>query len=188
MSDAAKPNQDEELAPMRHSLAHIMATAVQKLWPEAKFGVGPAVKDGFYYDIDLGPETKLSEEDFEKIEAEMRAVIKADQPLTRSEKPIDEALEWARQSNQPYKEELLNDLKRAGTTVAKDLDAAELGTIAGGDSEAAVDTVSFYQNGDFTDLCRGPHVASTGKVGAFKLLRVAGAYWRGDAPGRRQAA
>jgi threonyl-tRNA synthetase len=162
---------------MRHSLAHIMATAIQHLWPEAKFGVGPVVENGFYYDVDLG-ETKLSEEDFAKIEAEMAKVIKADLPFERFEKPIDEAIAWAQEAKQPYKEELLNDLKRAGTTVAKDLNADELGTIAGG--EAAVENVSFYKDGDFTDLCRGPHVESTGKVGAFKLLRVSGAYWRGN--------
>jgi threonyl-tRNA synthetase len=175
--ETAMAEQSDQLQAMRHSLAHIMATAVQKLWPEAKFGVGPAVGDGFYYDIDLG-ETKISEEDFGRIEAAMSEVIKADLPFERLEKPIDEAITWAKESNQPFKQELLNDLKRAGTTVAKDLDAAELGTIASGDS--AVDTVSFYKNGDFTDLCRGPHVESTGKVGAFKLMRVAGAYWRGN--------
>jgi threonyl-tRNA synthetase len=165
MSDSEK-----DLAPMRHSLAHIMAAAVQRLWPEAKFGVGPAVQDGFYYDIDLGANT-ISEEDFAKIEAEMRQIIKDDQPFERFEKPIDEAIDWAKQAAQPYKEELLNDLKRSGTTVEKDLDPAELGTIASG--ESAVDSVSFYRNGDFTDLCRGPHVDSTGKAGAFKLMRVA---------------
>lgn len=170
--------QQDQLGAMRHSLAHITANAVQHLWPEAKFGVGPAVEHGFYYDIDLGPEVKISEDDFAKIEAEMKKIIEADQPFERSEKPIDEALAWAQEAKQPYKEELLNDLKRAGTTAAKDLDAAELGTITEGD--AAVAQVSFYTNGDFTDLCRGPHVASTGKVGAFKLLRVAGAYWRGN--------
>jgi threonyl-tRNA synthetase len=170
-------DKNTDLAAMRHSLAHIMAAAVQRLWPEAKFGVGPAVADGFYYDIDLG-ETKLSEEDFGKIEAEMRKVIGEDQPFERLEKPVDEAIQWAKESSQPYKEELLNDLKRSGTTVAKDLDAAEMGTIAAGD--AAVEQVSFYRNGDFTDLCRGPHVESTGKAGAFKLLRVSGAYWRGN--------
>lgn len=171
------PAENRNLEAMRHSLAHIMATAVQQLWPEAKFGVGPAVENGFYYDIDLG-ETKISEEDFERIEKAMQEVIKADLPFERFETDIDQAIQWARDYNQPYKEELLNDLKRAGTTVAKDLDPAELGTIAEGD--AAVDKVSFYRNGDFTDLCRGPHVESTGKVGAFKLMRVAGAYWRGN--------
>lgn len=170
------PHTPDELHAMRHSLAHIMATAIQHLWPEAKFGVGPAVENGFYYDIDLG-DTKLSDEDFKAIEAEMRKVINQNQPFERSEKPVDEAIAWAKQAKQPYKEELLNDLKRAGTTVAKDLDAEELGTVANGD--AAIENVSFYTNGDFTDLCRGPHVASTGKVGAFKLMRVSGAYWRG---------
>lgn len=171
------PDQPDQLHAMRHSLAHIMAAAVQHLWPEAKFGVGPVVENGFYYDIDLGG-TKVSEEDFGKIEAAMREVVAADQPFERFEKPIDEAIAWARDSSQPYKEELLNDLKRAGTTAAKDLDTEELGTIAEGGAQ--VETVSFYKNGDFTDLCRGPHVESTGQVGAFKLLRVSGAYWRGN--------
>jgi len=154
-----------------------MATAIQQLWPEAKFGVGPVVDNGFYYDVDLG-EIKISEDDFEKIEAKMRKVIESNVPFERSEMPIDEAINWAKQSNQPYKEELLNDLKRAGTTVAKDLNKEEMGTIAEGG--AAAESVSFYKDGDFTDLCRGPHVESTGKVGAFKLMRVAGAYWRGN--------
>lgn len=168
----------DQLYAMRHSCAHILATAVQHLWPDAKFGVGPVVENGFYYDIDLGPDTKLSEEDFGRIEAEMQAVIASDVAFERFEQPVDEAIAWAEQAGQPYKQELLNDLKRAGTTVAKDLSADELGSIAEGD--AAVENVSFYRNGDFTDLCRGPHVESTGKVGSFKLLRVSGAYWRGN--------
>ena len=167
----------EELYAMRHSLAHITAQAVQRLWPGAKFGVGPVIENGFYYDIDLG-ETKISEDDFKKIEKEMRSIINKDFPFERSEKAIDQAIDWARDGVQPYKEELLNDLKRSGTTVAKDLDSAELGLVADGGS--AVENVSFYTDGDFTDLCRGPHAASTGKVGAFKLMRVAGAYWRGN--------
>ncbi len=167
---------EEQLYAMRHSLAHIMAQAVQHLWPEAKFGVGPVVENGFYYDIDV-PGVKISEDDFGKIESEMRKVIEANYIFERSEKLVDEGIQWAEQAQQPYKIELLNDLKRAGTTVAKDLDAAELGTIAEGDS--AVENVLFYTDGDFTDLCRGPHVESTSKVGAFKLMRVAGAYWRG---------
>lgn len=169
-------NQNDQLHPMRHSLAHIMATAVSELWPAVKLGVGPVVENGFYYDIDLGDQT-ISEEDFAKIEKKMRGIIAQDQPFERFELPIDEAIAWAKDAGQPYKLELLNDLKRAGTTVAKDLNTEELGTIADGDSE--VDHVSFYRNGKFTDLCRGPHVTSTGKVGAFKLMRIAGAYWRG---------
>lgn len=166
----------EELHAMRHSLAHIMATAVQHLWPHARFGVGPVVDNGFYYDIDLS-DIKLSEDHIESIEKEMKAVIASDAPFVRSEKPIDEAIAWAKQAKQPYKEELLNDLKRSGTTVAKDLDVDELGLEANGDSK--VEKVSFYADADFMDLCRGPHVSSTSKVGAFKLLRVSGAYWRG---------
>ncbi len=168
---------DEQLHAMRHSLAHITAAAVQRLWPEAKFGVGPVVDSGFYYDIDLG-EKKISEANFAKIEKTMRGIIEYGDDFERFELPIDEAIIWAKDSNQPYKEELLNDLKRSGTTIAKDLDSAELGLAADGD--AAVETVSFYKNGKFTDLCRGPHVANTKDVGAFKLLRVAGAYWRGN--------
>lgn len=168
---------DEQLHAMRHSLAHITAQAVQHLWPGAKFGVGPVIDNGFYYDIDLG-ETKISESDFKRIEKEMRTIINKDYPFERSEKSIDEALAWAKDTKQPYKEELLNDLKRAGTTAAKDLEAETLGLAAEG--ESAVSTVSFYTDGDFADLCRGPHATSTGKVGAFKLMRVAGAYWRGN--------
>ncbi len=167
---------DEQLYAMRHSLAHIMAQAVQHLWPQAKFGVGPVVENGFYYDIDI-PDVKISEADFKKIEKEMRAIINKNYPFERSEKQVDEALDWAREAKQPYKEELLNDLRRVGTTIAKDLDVNELGLAANGD--AAIENVSFYSDGDFTDLCRGPHAESTGKVGAFKLMRIAGAYWRG---------
>lgn len=167
---------EEQLYAMRHSLAHITAQAVQHLWPEAKFGVGPVVENGFYYDIDIG-EAKISADDFNKIEKEMKQIINADYKFDRSERAIDDAISWAREAKQPYKEELLNDLRRSGTTVAKDLDSAELGIASEGD--AAIENVSFYTDGDFTDLCRGPHAESTGKVGAFKLMRVAGAYWRG---------
>ena len=167
---------DEQLHAMRHSLAHITAAAVQRLWPEAKFGVGPVVENGFYYDIDLG-ERKISEANFAKIEKTMRGIIEYGDDFERFEMPIDQAIVWAQENSQPYKEELLNDLKRSGTTVAKDLDTAELGLASEGDAE--VEHVSFYKNGNFVDLCRGPHVANTKDVGAFKLLRIAGAYWRG---------
>lgn len=170
-------NEGNDLYAMRHSLAHIMASAIKRLWPGVKFGVGPVVENGFYYDVDLGPDAKISEEDFGRIEEEMRKIIAENQAFERFTQPVDEAIAWAQGEGQPYKEELLNDLKRAGTTVAKDLSDEEMGTIAEGD--AAVDEVSFYKNGDFTDLCRGPHVENTGKVGAFRLQRVAGAYWRG---------
>jgi len=169
-------NDNENLHAMRHSLAHITASAVKKLWPEAKFGVGPVVDNGFYYDIDLG-ELKISESDFKRIEKEMRGIVNQAQEFEHFDMPIDQAIDWARQNGQPYKEELLNDLKRSGTTIAKDLDVNELGLATEDDS--AVETVSFYKNGEFVDLCRGPHVANTKDVGAFKLQRVAGAYWRG---------
>lgn len=172
MSDA----QSNPMHAMRHSLAHIMATAIKRLYPDVKLGIGPVVQNGFYYDVDLGDQ-QISEEDFGKIEAEMKKIITEDQPFERFTKSINEAITWAQENQQPYKKELLNDLKRAGTTVAKDLNVEELGTLTEGSSQ--VDEVSFYKNGDFIDLCRGPHVVSTGKVGAFKLMRVSGAYWRG---------
>ncbi|HET9412246.1 MAG TPA: threonine--tRNA ligase [Candidatus Saccharimonadales bacterium] len=169
-------NSKHDMHSMRHSLAHITANAVQNLWPQAKFGVGPVIENGFYYDLDLGGIT-LSEDDFAKIESEMTKIVKQNQPFKQFNLPIDQAIEWAVKNKQQYKKELLNDLKRSGTTVAKDLDVQELGLESADDSK--VDSVSFYQNGDFTDLCRGPHVEKTGDVGVFKLMRVAGAYWRG---------
>jgi threonyl-tRNA synthetase len=169
-------DKENNLYAMRHSLAHIMASAIQHLWPNVKLGVGPVVENGFYYDVDLGNE-QLSADDFERIEAEMHKIIKAAEPFERLEMPVLDAISWAEQNDQPYKRELLNDLQREGTTVAKDLDSDELGLAGEGGSK--VENVSFFRNGDFTDLCRGPHVESTDKVGAFKLMRVAGAYWRG---------
>jgi threonyl-tRNA synthetase len=169
--------KNEKLYAQRHSLAHILASAVQRKYPHAKFGVGPVVEHGFYYDIDLG-DTKLSEDDFATLESEMKLIISANEPFERFEMSITEAIGWARENNQPYKEELLNDLQRAGTTVVHDLDPAQLGIA--GEGESAVEKVSFYRNGDFTDLCRGPHAESTKQVGAFKLMRVSGAYWRGN--------
>jgi threonyl-tRNA synthetase len=168
--------QPTDIHAMRHSLAHIMAAAITHLYPGVKLGVGPVVENGFYYDVDLG-DKHLSDEDFVAIEAEMRKIIAEDQPFERFMMPIDEAITWAQEKGQPYKEELLHDLKRAGTTVAKDLNKNELGTISEGDAQ--VSEVSLYKNGDFTDLCRGPHVASTGQAGAFKLMRISGVYWRG---------
>src|SRR6202012_4909290 len=121
----AEKEQDDKLYAMRHSLAHIMASAIQHLWPDVKLGVGPVVENGFYYDDDLG-DKQLSVDDFERIEAEMYKTIKAAETFERFELPIDDAIEWARKNKQPYKEELLNDLQRSGTTIAKDLDATEL--------------------------------------------------------------
>ena len=168
---------EEELKSMRHSLAHIMAQAIQHLWPQAKFGVGPAIDNGFYYDIYLDNGT-ISEADLPKIEEEMLKIVAADYPFERRDVSVEEAIDWAISGNQSFKVELLNDLKRSGTTVASELAGEKMGSVSDGDSK--VETVSLYSQGDYTDLCRGGHVDSTGKVGAFKLTKTAGAYWRGN--------
>ena len=168
---------EEELKSMRHSLAHIMAQAIQHLWPQAKFGVGPAIDNGFYYDVYLDNGT-ISEADLPKIEKEMRKIIAADYPLERRDVSVEEAIDWAIKGDQSFKVELLNDLKRSGTTVASELTGEKMGSVSDGDSK--VETVSLYSQGDYTDLCRGGHVDSTGKVGVFKLTKTAGAYWRGS--------
>ena len=168
---------EEELKSMRHSLAHIMAQAIQHLWPQAKFGVGPAIDNGFYYDICLDSGT-ISEADLPKIEEEMRKIVAADYPFERRDVSVEEAIDWAISGDQSFKVELLNDLKRSGTTVANELAGEKMGSMPDGDSK--VETISLYSQGDYTDLCRGGHVDSTGKVGAFKLTKTAGAYWRGN--------
>ena len=168
---------EEELKSMRHSLAHIMAQAIQHLWPQAKFGVGPAIDNGFYYDIYLDNGT-ISETDLPKIEEEMRKIVAADYPFERRDVSVEEAIDWAIKGDRSFKVELLNDLKRSGTTVASELAGEKMGSVSDGDSK--VETVSLYSQGDYTDLCRGGHVDSTGKVGAFKLTKTAGAYWRGN--------
>ena len=165
-------SSDKQTELMRHSLAHIMASAVQKLWPEAQFGVGPAVDNGFYYDIYLD-NYAFSDKDLKKIEKTMRNLINRKQDFVKSEMSIDQAIAWAKQTNQSFKVELLMDLKKYGTTVAKEI-ANEI------EISDQTDTVTFYQVGDFMDLCRGPHIANTSEAGAFKLMRVSGAYWRGD--------
>ena len=165
-------SSDKQTELMRHSLAHIMASAVQKLWPEAQFGVGPTVDNGFYYDIYLNNYT-FSDKDLKKIEKTMRNLINRKQDFVKSEMSIDQAIDWAKQTNQSFKVELLMDLKKYGTTVAKEI-ANEI------EISDQTDTVTFYQVGDFMDLCRGPHIANTSEAGAFKLMRVSGAYWRGD--------
>ena len=168
---------EEELKSMRHSLAHIMAQAIQHLWPQAKFGVGPAIDNGFYYDVYLDNGT-ISEANLPKIEEEMRKIVAANYPFERRDVSVEEAIDWAISGNQSFKVELLNDLKRSGTTIASELAGEKMGSVSDGDSK--VETVSLYSQGDYTDLCRGGHVDSTGKVGAFKLTKTAGAYWRGN--------
>lgn len=152
---------------IRHSTAHVMAQAVLKLWPGAHFAIGPPVKDGFYYDFALPGDARFSDEDLGRIESAMREIIAEDQPFVRQELAREEALDLF--SSQPFKSEIIVEV----TSGPK---AAELSGEAGDGG-----SLSIYRNGsDFVDLCRGPHVPSTGRLGHFKLLRVAGAYWRGD--------
>ncbi len=141
------------LETMRHSAAHVMASAVQRLWPDALFDIGPDTEDGFYYDFDL--KHRLTEEDFPAIEAEMARIVAEDLPFVREEKTREEVLELMKGRGQTYKLERLADIPEG-------------------------ETISLYHTGDFTDLCRGPHVKSTGAIKAFKLQSVAGAYFRGD--------
>ncbi len=159
---------------MRHSTAHILAAAVQKLHQDAQFGVGPVVENGFYYDIKLSK--TLSSDDLAAIESEMTKIVSAGEEFVREEWPIDEAIAYFKQNNQPFKVELLGDLKTKGTTSLKDAGDENLV----GDNVAEVTTVSVYKTGSFVDLCRGPHLENSAQVGAFKLTKLAGAYWRGN--------
>ena len=143
---------------IRHDTAHVLAAAVMELYPGVKISIGPPIENGFYYDFEFPPGVTLSDADFERIEERMREHVKAEEEFVREDVPVEEALARFRAQEQDYKVELINDLIR----------------------DQAVDTVSLYTNGPFTDLCRGPHAPSTGRIGAFKLQSVAGAYWRGD--------
>lgn len=144
-----------DLEKMRHTLSHVLAAAVLELYPDVAFGIGPAIDNGFYYDIDFGT-TKISDTDLPKIEKKMRGIIARKLEMKKRQSSKTEALNWARDHKQKYKIELIEELP----------EGAE---------------ISFYDLGDlFTDLCKGPHVKNTSEVGAFKLIRVAGAYWRGD--------
>ncbi|MCB0957165.1 MAG: threonine--tRNA ligase, partial [Ilumatobacter sp.] len=163
-------NSEEGRHVLRHSTAHVMAQAVTQLFPGAKFSIGPAIADGFYYDFELPGGRTFSENDLEAIEARMREIIKADQPFVRDEVPAAKALEIF--ADQPYKCEII---QRVSSGAADGEDAGEVG---GGE------TISVYRNTpEFVDLCRGPHVPSTSKLGHFKLMKVAGAYWRGNEKG-----
>ncbi len=162
--------KDEKLEVMRHSAAHVLAAAVNELYPGVKFGVGPVIENGFYYDILA--DKPISEDDLAKIEEKMGEIIKRDEPFEREEMPIDEAIKLFDGLGQDFKVELLTDLKEKGTTKISDEEKQELGD--------SVDKVSVYRTGKFVDLCRGPHVESTKQIGVFKLISVAGAYWRGS--------
>jgi threonyl-tRNA synthetase len=161
-----------ELDTMRHSAAHVLAAAVERLYPGTKLGVGPTVENGFYYDIDV-PE-RITPDDLPKIEEEMRRIVAERHPFERSEMPIEAAIETFRGLNQDYKVELLSDLKERGTTRITSREDIDIDP-----QNAAI--ASLYRTGDFVDLCRGPHVPNSADIGAFKLTSVAGAYWRGDA-------
>jgi threonyl-tRNA synthetase len=153
----------DSLKLIRHDTAHVLAAAVLELYPGTKISIGPPIDDGFYYDFEFPDGVSLSDADFERIEAAMRRHVKADEPFVREDVSVDEALERYRAEGQDYKVELIEDLVRNA------------------DPAHPVEGVSLYTNGPFTDLCRGPHAPSTKRVKAFKLLSVAGAYWRGDA-------
>ncbi len=146
---------------MRHTLSHVMAAALTEMYPGIQFGIGPAIKDGFYYDVDLSKVknadgvVKISDSDLSKIEKRMRKIIAGGFKMRSFEKTREEALAWARDNGQGYKVELINELPKD-------------------------EVISFYQLNDFVDLCKGPHVKDSKEIGAFKLMRVAGAYWRGD--------
>ncbi|HPV70964.1 MAG TPA: threonine--tRNA ligase, partial [Candidatus Magasanikbacteria bacterium] len=161
----------QDLEILRHSAAHLIAAAVENLYPGVKFGVGPAVENGFYYDIDFPK--NISEEDLQKIEAKAKELIKANLKYERKELPIEEAIKLFADRGQVYKVELLNDLKNKGTTKLNSEELQDVGE--------TVDMVSLYQTGEFVDLCRGPHVRYTSEIkpSGLKLMRLAGAYWRG---------
>ena len=147
--------KDEKgLAALRHTASHVMAQAVKRLFPDTKLAIGPSIADGFYYDVD--PSAPLTAEDLPKIEAEMKKIIKEGLPLERFVKPREEAIAFMREKEEPYKVELIEDLPEGSE-------------------------ISFYSQGEFTDLCAGPHLMSTKGVGkAFKIMNLAGAYWRGS--------
>ncbi|HET9739287.1 MAG TPA: threonine--tRNA ligase [Solirubrobacteraceae bacterium] len=155
----AKADDRDSVQLIRHDTAHVLAAAVLDLYPGTKISIGPPIADGFYYDFEFPEGVTVSDADFEALEAKMREHVKADEPFTREDVPVAQALERFRDEGQDYKVELIEDLIR----------------------DQQVETVSLYTNGPFTDLCRGPHAPSTKRIKTFKLLSVAGAYWRGDA-------
>ena len=153
---------DSQLEKIRHTASHVMAQAVLELFPDAKLAIGPAIEEGFYYDFDLGEKT-FSDDDLKAIEKKMKQLIAQDQKMEHYTEAVDKSIRYLQSKNQPYKLELAEELKKEGER------KLSFYTMIGPDGKKK-----------FTDLCKGPHVASTKAIGAFKLLKIAGAYWHGD--------
>ncbi len=168
--------QNDQLEKIRHSLAHVMAYAIQQLYPSAKFGVGPTIENGFYYDVQL--DTPLSTDDMKQIQKLTKKLAGQKLDFVSQEWPIDEAIKYFRQQKQDFKVELLNDLKTKGSTAVSD--SGDINLVS--ENVDKITSVTIYQTGDFIDLCRGPHLANTSEIDldAFKLTKVGGAYWRGN--------
>jgi len=155
---------------LRHSTSHLMAAAILELFPKAKFGIGPVIANGFYYDFDL--EKSLTPQDMQKIEKKMRQLAKKNLKFVKKEMTIDQAIKLFQKLKQPYKIELLKEIKKHGTTEIKKIEKQT--------KKQKINKVTVYELGNFVDLCRGPHISSLGQLNAYKLDKIAGAYWRGD--------
>ena len=153
LPDGSVEEAKDELRAIRHTASHVLAQAVKRLYPETKLAIGPAIDDGFYYDFDR--EGGFTPDDLEKLEAEMKKIVKENLALKPFVLPRDEAIKFMQEKGEPYKVELIEDLPEG-------------------------ETISFYQQGDFVDLCAGPHILYTKGIKAFKLTSIAGAYWRGS--------
>ena len=162
---------DHSLAAMRHSCAHLLAAAIQEIWPNARFGVGPTTDDGFYYDVEF-PQA-IVEADLATIEKRMRSIQARDQPFVAEAWLTEQAIVWMRAAGQVYKVELIELLRERGSTAVRQQ--------VNDEQEVKVSEVGIYRLGEFTDLCKGPHSARSSQIGPFRLLSLAGAYWRGDA-------
>ncbi|MBU2576012.1 threonine--tRNA ligase [Patescibacteria group bacterium] len=169
----------KQIETIRHSTAHLMAAAIQKLYPKAKFGIGPSIDEGFYYDIEL--DEQLSPQDLKKIEKEMINLQKQDLKFEKEEIKIDDAIKLFKKLKQNYKVQLLKDIEKHGTTGTSEIYGDdETAQIPKFSNSKPPETITVYRTGEFTDLCRGPHVDSTKDIKVFKLTKLAGAYWRGD--------
>ena len=175
-------NKQEKLHNIRHSLAHVLASAVLEMFPKAQLGVGPVIENGFFYDFLLP--RPLTPEDIKVLEKRMRALVQIKLPFERIDQSTTEAKEFFTKSNQPFKVQLIQDIEKFGTTKADEILNSEKSASqpVSGSAVSGVDKVSLYKTGKFIDLCRGGHVENTSQIrtDAFKLDKVSGAYWRGD--------